>query len=154
MYNCLALIGLSIDVLGASILSIPDVPFVRNLFRFGRIREGKKKIISGGLELDDVGHSEIVEIYDDVQNNYGFTESSVKEIKIASISRPVIEGSEIVDRQPQRTIQADIDPEEVNGDSQITEHQDTNFRLLDQIDSQIESGERKLRIICIGLIII
>ena len=114
----------------------------------------KKKIISGGLELDDVGHSEIVEIYDDVQNNYGFTESSVKEIKIASISRPVIEGSEIVDRQPQRTIQVDIDPEEMNGDSQITEHQDTNFRLLDQIDSQIESGERRLRIIGIGLIII
>ena len=77
-----------------------------------------------------------------------------KVVKIESISRPVFEGAEVVDRRPQRTIQADIDPEEVNGDSQITEHQDTNFRLLDQIDSQIESGERKLRIICIGLIII
>lgn len=153
MYTCLAVLGLLIDVAGASILSIPDLPRVRNWFKFGKIKQGRKKVMSGGLKPGDTGHSEIVDIYDELKNDYGFTDASIKEIKVESISEPVFEDAEVVDRRPRRSLEIDIDPEEIDGESRITTARDTKFRLLDRIDSDIETGEQSLRRKGIGLIV-
>lgn len=109
--------------------------------------------MSGGLEPGDTGHSEIVDIYDELKNDYGFTDASIKEIKVESISEPVFEDSEVVDRRPRRSLELDIDPQEIDGESRITTARDTKFRLLDRIDSDIETGEQSLRRKGIGLIV-
>jgi hypothetical protein len=64
------------------------------------MKQGRQKIMSGGLEIGDTGHREIVKIYDDIKNNYGFTEESVKKIKAESIYKPVFQDSEVVDKNP------------------------------------------------------
>jgi len=104
------------------------------------------------LQIGDTGHRQIVEIYDEIKENYGFTEESIEKIKVESISQPIFQDSDVVGRKPRNAIEIDIDPDAMDRYSRITKHRDQSFRLLEKIDSEIEAGEQRVRLTGIVLL--
>jgi hypothetical protein len=106
------------------------------------------------LERGGTGHPEIVAIYDELQDNYGFTEESVVSIASEAVSKPIFQDGDVVGRKPENTIEIGIEPDKMGAELQITEHKDTSFRLVDRVDSEIEAGEQRFRQIGLGLLIL
>ncbi|MFB6089889.1 MAG: hypothetical protein ABEJ97_02410 [Halobellus sp.] len=58
----LQILGLGLDVIGAFVISIPDIPFLRRYHRAGRLRNALSKLDSqGGLSKHETGFSDLRE---------------------------------------------------------------------------------------------
>jgi len=58
----LQIAGLLLDVLGAFVIVIPDVPYLREYHRAGRFRSALTQLELAQLSRHDIGYSDVIEI--------------------------------------------------------------------------------------------
>ena len=74
--------GLFLDIIGALVIAIPDIPWVREWFRYGKLRKGRVMMETEGVSPGEPGYKKVASIVSEI---YDFREGeSVTQIKMHS----------------------------------------------------------------------
>ena len=60
--NILATSGLGLDIVGAAVIALPDIPRLRLVLESAVIRNGLEKMESTGIQQDEIGYSPLKEL--------------------------------------------------------------------------------------------
>ncbi|MEA1931850.1 MAG: hypothetical protein U9O06_09915 [Euryarchaeota archaeon] len=66
--NILATGGLGLDIIGAAIIALPDIPRLRLILESAVIRNGLEKMESTGIQEGDIGYAQLKEL---LETKYG-----------------------------------------------------------------------------------
>ena len=63
----LQIIGLALDVLGAFVIVIPDIPYLREYHRAGRLRSGLNRLETLSLSRHETGYSDVTNLIHSIE---------------------------------------------------------------------------------------
>lgn len=145
MANWIIALGLALDIVGAFLIAVPDLPYLKTRFRFGRLRKAQRKIGLGGITQEDTGYRELVELLDERQNNIGIEPEDVDKVQFGPTERYRVESSDEVTTEVTASLNVEYAEDAEFAGLSISNHNMNPNSLYSLIFRDIERGERRFR---------
>ena len=145
MTNWIIALGLALDIVGAFLIALPDLPHLKTRFRFGRLRKAQRKMELGGVTEDEIGFEELVELVDERQNNIGIEPGDVDKIEFGPTENINFDSSDGVTTEVAASLTVEYAEDAETPEIPISSHKMNPNSLYSILFRDIESDERKFR---------
>lgn len=79
--------GLGLDILGAGLIAVPDIPLANRYLKSGRLKIGRNFMESGGVTKGSIGFEEITQVLNQLEPVDDFSNDGGEPVEIAVNSR-------------------------------------------------------------------
>lgn len=142
----LTAVGLILDVVGAFLIAVPDLPRIRTWFRCGQLQRARQQMELGGVSKGDVGFETLVQLHSEMQPNIDITSDDVVRIAFEPTERYEFDSGNVIGTQVESAVTIEYaDEAEFSGlNIGSTTLGDPNhlYRLMFR---DINEGEKRLR---------